>query len=124
MTKIALVVSENIQTKLDNNNLYQVYKVDENTSFDAVIKKALADGCKEVLAFASEEFELCGIKPKKCVQTFVTRCHGVAADFYVRQAKNLINAKISFDEMIMTLSMALRNSAYQMMSEYQSYVRQ
>lgn len=121
--RIALIVSELIETKEEVNTLYQVYRVKRGECFDNVIKRALQDGCKEVLAFATEEFELCGVKSKNRIQTFVTKCNGAAAEFYVNQAKQLIKAQLDFSDMITTLKMSLKNSAYSMMMKYQLYVK-
>lgn len=121
--KIALIVSDQIDTTEETTSLYQIYKVDKTHTFDNLIAQAKKDGFKEILAFACEEFELCGVKSKKKLGTFVTKCNGKAAEFYIHQAKLMIQAKLSFEEVITSLSMGLRNSAYAMMREYQSYVK-
>ena len=121
--KIALIVSDLIESVEETHALYQVYKVDKLHSFDFLIEQAKNDGFKAVFAFASEDFELCGINPKKSVRTFVTKCNGKAADFYVKQAKRMIKAKMELEDVAISLTMGIRNSAYSMMREYQAYIK-
>ena len=121
--KIALIVSDLIETVEETHALYQVYKVDKLHSFDALIEQAKSEGYKAILAFASEDFELCGINPKKTVQTFVTKCNGKAAEFYVQQAKRMIQAKLEVEDVVTSLTMGIRNSAYSMMREYSTYIK-
>ena len=121
--KIALIVSDSIPTKEDFSSLYTIYKVTKNMTFDSLIEKAKNDGCKNIIAFATEEYELCGIKAKKTLQTFVTKCSGVSADFYIHEAKMFIKARLDFKDIIQAIGLSIRNSAFAMTNEYQAYLK-
>jgi len=108
MKKIAIVVSDGIEISEYTGALYSIYKTSVQ-DINAVIRNTLNEGYTSILAFVENKKQEAMIATDQAVTTFVTACNGATGGFFVKQAEMLIKAKMSFEDICLSLSQSLRN---------------
>lgn len=107
--KMGIVVTDEIEANEKEDSLYKVYKVTPKNDINALINQAFNEGCSSVLAFVESSKEAAMVKHNQAVETFVTKCTGVSAGFYVKQAEMFIKARIGFEDICKSIMQTLHN---------------
>lgn len=107
--KMGIVVSHSIDAKELDAALYRVYKVNETMDINAIIRKAMNDGCSSVLAFVENSKQEAQIKRDEAIKTIVTKCSGISAGFYVKQAEMFIQARVNLEDIYKSITQSLHN---------------
>lgn len=107
--KTGIVVSNDIEAKEQDSPFYKVYKVAKVQDMNTMIRKAMDEGCSSVLAFVASSTDAAMVSKDKAVRTFITKCNGITAGFYVKQAEMFIQAKIGLEDIYKSITQSLHN---------------
>ena len=109
MRNIAIIVSNGIESKISKNTLYQVYKASSLEDMNRTIKESFKEGYTSILAFVEDQKQEAMLLKDQTIHTFVTKCNGITAGFFVKQAEMLIQAKLSIEDICMSLNQSIQN---------------